>query len=227
MVELSVLIPYKPDNGSRDEAFRWVSSFYQTYMPFAEVCLGSSKSENFSRSQAINDAAKKAATDLFLIADNDIFYDPSLILEAKEKLKKHAWVIPYKKVHDIHEESTRELLKTDPVWPLVTPVQSTVRPYKPKGGLTLVPRKHFEAVNGFDERFIGWGGEDDAFAYAMNTLCGKPYRLKKEVYHLWHPNSRENGNPNYKNNYKLFRKYYRARGNIEKMKKLILNRPSF
>ncbi|PFG06628.1 galactosyltransferase-related protein [Bacillus sp. es.034] len=224
MIKLSVLVPYKPDHGPRDEAFRWVKLFYQKYMPFAEICLGHSESKLFSRSQAINDAAKKAKTDLFLIADNDIFYDPNLIIEANAKLKDHAWVIPYMRVYDIKEESTKKLLKTKPSWPLTFPIQSKVRAHTPNGGLTLIPRKHFEVVNGFDERFIGWGGEDDAFAFSVNNICGKQYRMNKEIYHLWHPNNKQQGNPNYQNNYTLLRKYFETKGDIQKLKKLIINR---
>jgi glycosyltransferase involved in cell wall biosynthesis len=224
MIEISVLIPYKPDYGFRDEAFRWISAFYQKNMPFAEVCLGHSNSVNFSRGQAINNAAKKAKTDIFLIADNDIFYDPNLIFEAKEKLKHNAWIIPFKRVHDIQEVSTKKLLQTEPNWQISMHVQSTIRTPGSKGGLSLIPREHFEAVNGFDERFVGWGGEDDAFACSVDTICGKHDRLNKEIYHLWHPNSKRSGNPNYQNNYKLYLKYAKAKGNVEAMKKLIHNR---
>ncbi|MFK4998906.1 galactosyltransferase-related protein [Bacillus sp. N9] len=54
------------------------------------------------------------------------------------------------------------------------------------GGINVVPRKHFETVGGFDERFVGWGGEDDAFAASLNTLCGYVKRLDATIYHLWH-----------------------------------------
>lgn len=226
MFEISVLMPYKPDNGFRDEAFRWVSSFYRKYMPFVEICLGASNSTNFSRAQAINNAAKKAKTDLFLIADTDIFYEPKLIFEAKNKLKQHAWIIPFKRVMNINEESTKKLLKTAPIWPLVMPVQSSVRHIGSKGGLTLIPRKHFEAVNGFDENFIGWGGEDDAFAASVNTICGPFHRLDREIYHLWHPNSKRSGNPNYQNNVNLYQQYSKASGNVKAMRNLINNRSS-
>ncbi|QCK82219.1 hypothetical protein E5Z46_08125 [Geobacillus kaustophilus NBRC 102445] len=43
------------------------------------------------------------------------------------------------------------------------------------------------AVGGFDERFSAWGGEDDAFSSAVNTLCGHYKRLEHTIYHLWHP----------------------------------------
>ncbi|HYK72421.1 MAG TPA: hypothetical protein VEV44_04685, partial [Pseudoneobacillus sp.] len=69
-----------------------------------------------------------------------------------------------------------------------------------------------------------WGREDDAFACSVDTIFGKHFRVDKETYHLWHPNSKRNGYPNYKNNYNLYLKYTRARGNVEAMKKLFHNR---
>jgi hypothetical protein len=224
MLELSVLLPYKPDNGPRDEAFRWTRAFYRKYMQNAEICIGHSESALFSRAQAINDAARQATTDLFLIADTDIVYDPRIILEAKQKLNTHAWVIPYSQVQDISEPCTKQLLGTEPVWPFAMPLDSTVRTYSPKGGLTLMPRKHFEAVKGLDERFIGWGGEDDAFASSLDTLCGQHDRLQEAIYHLWHPNNKENGNPNYANNFNLFLRYMQAYGNAASMRELVSSR---
>lgn len=58
MEKISVLIPYKSDNGPRDEIFKWVLQFYKTLLPEVELCIGQSDSELFSRSQAINNASK-------------------------------------------------------------------------------------------------------------------------------------------------------------------------
>ncbi len=224
MLELSVLLPYKPDNGPRDAAFRWITAFYWKYMQHAEICIGHSDSAPFSRAQAINDAARQATTGLFLIADTDIFYDPRIIREAMHRLNTHAWVIPYSRVHDLSEQCTGRLLVTAPTWPLAMPIDSSVRAYSPKGGLTLIPRQHFEAVGGLDERFVGWGGEDDAMASSLDTLCGEHDRLQEAIYHLWHPNSKENGNPNYANNFNLFLRYMNAYGNVSSMRELVSSR---
>jgi predicted glycosyltransferase involved in capsule biosynthesis len=49
-------------------------------------------------------------------------------------------------------------------------------------------RKDFEAVNGFDESFVGWGHEDADFVLRMHNagIKRKNGFCATEVYHLWH-----------------------------------------
>jgi predicted glycosyltransferase involved in capsule biosynthesis len=49
-----------------------------------------------------------------------------------------------------------------------------------------VPRNIFEQVGGFDEKFVGWGGEDNAFWHSCKIVSGEPLRIDGFVYHLWH-----------------------------------------
>lgn len=64
-------------------------------------------------------------------------------------------------------------------------------PTKPKltGYNIGISREDFEAVNGFDENFIGWGCEDDDIAYRLRRAGRRiasalPYT---HGFHLWHP----------------------------------------
>ncbi|KRF47253.1 hypothetical protein ASG98_17040 [Bacillus sp. Soil531] len=227
--QVSVLIPYKPDNGERDKLFKWVKSYYKNVMPEVELCIGTSKSEPFNRSQAINRAAKKATKDVFVIADADVIYNPKILIKGIRLLDKHAWVIPYGKWLDISKASTIRLLKTSPKWPLSTKFKSTERfqdkTVKPVSGVIIVTRKNFNSIKGFDERFVGWGREDNAFRDAMNTLCGPFKRINNSsIYHLWHTKVGPKGNPNIKNNNKLYKRYEEVNGNVKKMRKLINER---
>lgn len=45
----------------------------------------------------------------------------------------------------------------------------------------------FRQVNGFDERFRGYGCEEHAFMAAVRTLIGEPATAPGSVYHLHHP----------------------------------------
>ncbi|MGM0904471.1 MAG: galactosyltransferase-related protein [Bacillota bacterium] len=221
MKDVSILIPYRPDNGPRDKAFEWVKKYYQALMPDAELCIGSCKYRIFSRSQAINDAASKATRDVFVIVDSDIFYNPKLVEESIGLLDQVPWVIPYNTIQMISEKSSFELYSTEPGFPPKMKLETTIKGGY-HGGMNIVPRKHFERVGGFDGRFCGWGGEDDAFAYSMNTLCGQYKRLDEEIYHLWHPRrSGQGGLKDYDPIYNLFKRYKRANGDPKTMQRLI------
>jgi glycosyltransferase involved in cell wall biosynthesis len=52
-----------------------------------------------------------------------------------------------------------------------------------------IHREDIERVNGYDENFVGWGGEDEdlAIRLAASGLKGKSIMRKARVLHLWHP----------------------------------------
>jgi hypothetical protein len=222
---VSVLIPFKPDYGPRDRAFKWVQKFYERFLPEVQICIGECESELFSRSEAINKASKKATGDIFVIADSDLFYNPEIIHQSIKILERFAWVVPYHKVHYIDEESTKRVLGSEPEWPVKMNLDTwTLNATKniTVGGLNILPKKNFEMVRGFDERFRGWGGEDEGFESAVNTLCGHYVRIDTDIFHLWHP--RLTGNPQYGENLALHGRYRAAEGNKEAMEKLIRER---
>ncbi|WP_254844403.1 galactosyltransferase-related protein [Virgibacillus halodenitrificans] len=224
MKEVSVLIPYMTDDKHRQEGFNWLIKFYEKMMPEVEICIGEGrcKSDLFSKAKAINHAAKQATRNIYVIADSDIFYDPNLITKAIDLLKEHPWVIPYHRIHYLSKNSTKKLVETDPAWPISINVDAHTPNKKKKGGINIVTRTCFETINGFDERFCGWGGEDEAFVHAMNAVFGKYVRLDKDIYHLWHSRGKSaSGNPYYQDNKLLHARYRSARKSKEATMKLV------
>ena len=55
-------------------------------------------------------------------------------------------------------------------------------------------RSDIEAVNGFDESFVGWGHEDADFVLRLHNhgVIRKNGYCATEVYHLWHPQAPRN-----------------------------------
>lgn len=226
--KVSVLFPYRSDHGPRARAFDWIKRYYRTAMPDIELCVGVHESGLFNRSYAINQAARKATRDIFVIADTDVIYDPSVLLDAIGQLKHHAWVVPFRDTILLSEENTRQLLQANPGWPFPVPVSNySVDPgYETfVGRLNVIPRSNFYKVKGYDNRFVGWGREDDAFACSVNTLCGRLKKLEHKVYHLWHPYVGKQGNPHFDANTRIYEEYRRANGNPEAMRQLLQKRP--
>ena len=223
MKKLSVLMPYRSDNGPRERTFRWVKMFYEKMMPEAEICVSDCSTELFSRAEAINNAAKLATGDVFIITDTDIVCDPKILRRSINLLNEHAWIIPFNRINHLSVESTNSLVNTAPSWPSLIPLEYTkkVGAKRFKGGLNVISRKNFETVKGFDERFIGYGAEDDAFSYSVNILCGRYFRPNTEIFHLWHPRVIPSSNPNYEANCELLHRYYLASKSKKKMKQII------
>lgn len=180
-------------------------------MPNAEICMGDYSGEPFCKSVAVNNAAKKATRDIFIIADADIVFNADQIKNAVEVLNSHPWVIPYRSLFRLDYEKTNELCKRNPDLRLDDAdfqgcTKLDIRTgYELVGGVNVVPRKYFEKVGGFDERFKGWGGEDDAFQMAMDAICGQYLRIEATMWHLYHPKASKEYTPN---NSKILNGFY-------------------
>ncbi|MEH7085812.1 galactosyltransferase-related protein [Neobacillus drentensis] len=222
---VSIIIPFQNDYGPRLEAFLWVKKFFETTMPSAEMIVGRTKVSRFNKAKAVNLAAKEATRDILLIVDADTVFDPNIILESIKLLQYAAWVIPFKEVYDVPMDVTEKVMRTKPGWPLNVKLEDCHKVnwmYDGFAGkVNLIPKRNFEKVGGFDERFIGWGGEDDAFAWSVNTLCGNFVNYDAKVFHLWHPPA---NNPDSRGNDALVARYMFANGNQEEMLKIIRER---
>ncbi|MFB4163989.1 galactosyltransferase-related protein [Alteribacillus sp. JSM 102045] len=224
---ISILIPFETDNGPREKAFKWIIEFYKHNLKNSEICIGTCNSKPFSKALAVNSAANKSTGNIFIILDADIICDPNLLLHSVQLLNKHAWIIPYTRVKNISKQSTQKLLNTSPSWPIQTALETKINRFGgvlPVGGVNVLSRKCFNMVKGFDERFYGWGGEDDAFACSVNTLCGPYKRLRTSIFHLWHPKSSASHNPYYSKNAKLAHRYCNTIGDKRGMIKIINER---
>jgi glycosyltransferase involved in cell wall biosynthesis len=66
------------------------------------------------------------------------------------------------------------------------------------GGHFSAYKKDIESINGYDENFVGWGGEDQDFALRMVKagFTGRSVIRTARALHLWHP--RELGDKHWK-----------------------------
>ena len=68
---ISILFPYRGDDGHRDRLFGWVLRWWQANFPDAQICVGRNFDRPFNRAAARNAAHEDATGDLLIVADAD------------------------------------------------------------------------------------------------------------------------------------------------------------
>lgn len=227
---LSVLVPYRPDNGYRDRAWAWLDARYQKTLPEFEMIVSSDQGGlspgQFNHPLAINRAAEHATGDVFLIADADTAFDPEWVTEAVRLVAsgEAPWVLPQQYVK-ITRMYTEWLLDSDPACPIAM-TDSIPAEWIGYGvswaGLVVVPRAGFETVGGYDERYAWWGPDDSSFGLSMDTLHGPHVRLPGAAFHLWHPQpiSDTYHHGHFDEQRELAERYQAAAGDVEAMTKV-------
>ena len=207
----AVCIPWR-DSGEpqRRAAFdlvraRWEHAGYPVH-------VGDSPAPTMNRSIARNDAASRAIADgaeVLIFCDADTApRDLAQVHLAVAHAGAGGWAWT-----DIYWAMERgwwpeTIYET---WPVPADEEWKYRYTESPGGIRVVPAAAFEHVGGWDPAFKGWGYEDDAFGYAISSVCGPGARLV-DVIHLWHPTPRASrfGQPHYKRNRKRAEQYRQA-----------------
>lgn len=184
---ISVLVPWRAGDPYRERAWAFIQACYKAVHPDWELVTGECAEGPFNRAEAILNAAEKASGHAFVIADADVWCDPQ---PAVEHVGSFGWAIPHLMIHRLSEQGTNQV-HAGADWrgqPLSSDNPQDSRPYKghETGTLFVILRDVLNDVPP-DRRFVGWGQEDDAWAAALNTLVGKPWRGTDDLVHLWHP----------------------------------------
>lgn len=225
-MRLSVIIPYR-FNADRERHVQWVTDRYSLLLPDAEIIYGLEKTKNryFCRSEAINNGAREAEGEVYLIADGDAIFFPKLVWEAVEIASDNGgMVMPYWDYHELDQQSTEQILSSSSALDPTRYARAQAVYQNSNASLVVISALAFWRVRGFDERFIGWGPEDQAFGTAVETICGPPRRVKGHpMMHLWHPVAKgtTRTNPYYKQSLRIWDQYKAAAGNELAMLKVI------
>jgi len=194
------------DDGSKDRTHEVVQRFART-VDFP-VKLTSHEHHGFRVALCRNDGVRASVGEYLLISDSDCLFPPNHLarhLEARRQGVARAGNC-YRLDRPVTERLTVADVLAGSYWNKVSLVErwklwrrwiSDVRyqlrkhPVKPKlmGFNIAIFRRDLEAVNGFDEEYVGWGCEDDDFA-ARLRMTGRTVRTAvgyTQAYHMWHP----------------------------------------
>jgi len=124
-------------------------------------------------------------------------------------------VAPFTAVLELDRESTRTLVgHCAAIWPWGLRVERVRTSQLGTQSLMLVvPRRLWDSIGGFDEGFVGWGGEDNAFWRAAEILGGAPLRVDGGIYHLYHETTdpvTRSMDPQWRANFARWRRYEQA-----------------
>ena len=215
-MRFAVTIPYRP-NGQpeRERNYRQVSAHFERRWP---VIPADSGHEPFNRSASRNTAVAAARSyDAIVICDAD-FLPP---LEACEAALEAA-----SRDGRLHQPFTEALYLTEPE--TASYLASGILPARSgddlTGGCYVISPESWLEVGGMDERFKGWGGEDDAFRIAAETLLGPRIHHQGVMPHLYHPPVPAFGTPEHTANLALLRRYVRATNNPDAIRAIINER---
>lgn len=146
----------------------------------------------FSVSRALNDAAKHARGDVFLLFGADHVPDPAVVTWAREQVRGHPWVRLHDHVLYASEAATTLMLGSRRL--ITDPADWTHHP-APCPGVLALTRGAFETAGGLDERFQGWGYEDTEFLARLrrSVTNGREYPSGLPLRELYVPSSRDLG----------------------------------
>lgn len=185
-----MLVPRRADGGRRDQLWRFVRDWWTRELPDLKIIEGHHDDGPFNRSAAINVAADQAGDwDIAVIADADVVTDPAQLAAAIDLARATGrCTLAYTNYAALREQITEDVLAGyDGDWSKGARLKMTNH----VSSLVAVPRRLWDEVDGFDERFVGWGHEDLAFAAACRVLGGGIERIPGTVWHLWHADTAE------------------------------------
>lgn len=207
-----ILVPRRAGVPQRDKIWAAMRSRWEAMHPDLTIYEGHHDEGPFSRSAAINTAARLADADgrwdLAMVIDADVFLDPSQVTAALRRARDSGRVTwAFRRWRGLSEYATERLMRPDPVWERelfgdagwlgwtpASPVDmdELVEKTNPISWSCafVIPRAVWDDVGGFDERFRGWGWEDMAFRSVVRGLHGCE-RIEGDVFHVWHPRSVE------------------------------------
>ena len=139
---------------------------------------------HYCRSLAFNAGARAARGEMLVLHDNDLLVAQDYAAEIMSRYEQGYEVINLKRfIFYLTEAHARRVCVSGELDLKEAP--ESVMQNAQGGGSLAVSREAFFAIGGFDESFVGWGGEDNEFWERAQTLNVWPYGYLPLV-HLWH-----------------------------------------
>jgi mannosyltransferase OCH1-like enzyme len=187
-IKAVICMPWRDnDDPWRQRAHDWCIEFWQ------ESGLTVIEQSGESRAQMCNNAALAALTseqdiDVLVFADADTWAPLNQVYEAiKLAASSEQLVHAFTSYVKLDSSRTRASTRSSPRRIKPAQLQRTAKGKSGHvSGLTAVPVSLWKQLGGFDQRFVGWGFEDQAFHLAAEVIGNGSKRIDGPAFHWYH-----------------------------------------
>ena len=158
----------------------------------------------YSRSRAFNEGARLAGADCLIFHDNDLLIPTNYAEQTYKHYQAGFEFVNLKRFIFYLSECSSELVLANKTELKESPLSSIMQNAE-GGGSIGASKSAFIEIGGFDERFVGWGGEDNEFWERAQTKKVWPYAYLPLI-HLWHPDQPEKLNQDNSKTRALYKK---------------------
>jgi hypothetical protein len=139
---------------------------------------------DYNRAWTLNTGTQAASAPIVILHDNDVIVPARYAAECRARVAEGYDFLELKRfTFYIGEEATKQVFATGE---LPSPMPSTIV-QNLQGASIAARRQAYLDIGGFDESFVGWGGEDNEF-WERCEVAGRSYRFGYLPFlHLYHP----------------------------------------
>lgn len=182
-----VLVPRRAGIADRDRIWSFCRAWWENDHPDWTIIEGDDPGDGpYNRSRALNLAAREAGEwDVAVIIDADVLVGAEAVRVAVERaVETGGPILAYSDNNRLSSMTTSRILNgwrgdwSTGILQVFSDMCSSV---------VVVTRGLWNEVGGFDEGFVGWGYEDNAFMAACETLSGRVLERRPGCcWHLYH-----------------------------------------
>ena len=227
---VDIIIPFKNSTIERERNLFFVIKYYKKYLPYSNIILVEQDTTTdlkdlsilvskhihilntnslFRKTYLFNQGFNLRMSKYLILADSDCVIDRNVLINFDDyrSLFDTTYVIPYtNKVKYLSEELTvnfiNNQLENDGI---NSEIDDGV--HYAIGGIGIINSDIYYKIGGYDERYKGWGFEDDSFHNKSIGLGVTISRIGGDLIHLCHPSAFSMGVSGYYDNSLVYNTY--------------------
>ena len=168
----------------------------------------------FNKSWGMNVASKQSSGEILVVSDCDMIVRAADMQRAVDACESELDAVrPYGLLIDVTADESEVYMQYGELPDVPAEARGYDRAYASEalcmaGGIFITRREFYNSIGGMDERFSGWGGEDDAMSIKLQGMSRKVAIAKNAIaWHLWHPREERYKHDGYQENSRLLQQY--------------------